>query len=84
MLSENDISGIVKDYNFYAKYSTEDRLETLTELDDTAVQLLGNSWRIPTHTDWQELYDNTTRTWIDTSDNQWNDNDVKDGKISAG
>lgn len=84
LLSENGVSDIVKDYNFYTKYSTEDRLETLTEIDDTAVQLLGNSWRIPTQTDWQELYDNTARTWIDTSDNSWNDHDVKYGKIPAG
>lgn len=84
LLSENDISGLIKDYNFYAKYSNEDRLEPLTVEDVTAVQPFENSWRIPTQTEWQELYDNTTRTWIDTSDNQWNDRDVKDGKIPAG
>lgn len=82
LLSENGINDI-NDNNF-TKYLSEDRLKSLTTQDSTAVPPLENSWRIPTKTDWQELYDNTTRTWIDTSDNSWNDHDVKDGKIPAG
>lgn len=79
LLTENGING-----NSFTKYSTEDGLEPLTVEDVTTVQPLENSWRIPTQTEWQELYDNTTRTWIDTSDNSWNDQDVKDCKIPAG
>lgn len=82
LLTENGINDI--NGNNFTKYSTEDGLEPLTVEDVTIVQLLKNSWRIPTQTEWQELYDNTTRTWIDTSNNSWNDRDVKDGKIPAG
>ena len=82
MLTENGINDI--NGNSFTKYSTEDGLEPLTVEDVTTVQPLENSWRIPTQTEWRELYDNTTRTWIDTSDNSWNDRDVKDGKIPAG
>lgn len=82
LLSENGIND-TNDNNF-TKYLSEDRLKSLTAQDSTAVPPLENSWRIPTQTEWQELYDNTTRTWIDTSDNSWNDHDVKDGKIPAG
>lgn len=98
LLVEIGINGLIKDYNFYwdnykfssdtngdnfTKYSPEDGLETLTADDDAATQLLGNGWRMPTQIDWQELYDNTTRTWIDTSDNEYTDSDVN-GKIAEG
>jgi hypothetical protein len=99
LLAENGINGLIKDYNFYwdnykfssdtngdnfTKYSPEDGLETLTADDDAAVQLLGNGWRMPTQIDWQELYDNTTRTWIDTSDNEYTDSDVNSNSIPEG
>lgn len=99
LLAENGINGLIKDYNFYwdnykfssdtngdnfTKYSSEDGLETLTADDDAAVQLLGNGWRMPTQIDWQELYDNTTRTWIDTSDNEYTDSDVNSNSIPEG
>ena len=98
LLVEIGINGLIKDYNFYwdnykfssdtngdnfTKYSPEDGLETLTADDDAATQLLGNGWRMPTQIDWQELYDNTTRTWIDTSDNEYTVSDVN-GKIAEG
>lgn len=99
LLAENGINSLIKDYNFYwdnykfssdtngnnfTKYSSEDGLETLTVDDDAAVQLLGNGWRMPTQIEWQELYDNTTRTWIDTSDNEYTDSDVNSNSIPEG
>lgn len=99
LLAENGINALIKDYNFYwdnykfssdtngdnfTKYSSEDGLETLTADDDAAVQLLGNGWRMPTQTEWQELYDNTTRTWIDTSGNEYTGNDVNSNSIPDG
>ena len=99
LLAENGITGLIKDYNFYwdnykfssdtngnnfTKYSPQDGLETLTADDDAAVQLLGNGWRMPTQIEWQELYDNTTRTWVDTSDNEYTDSDVNSNSIPEG
>ena len=96
---ENGITGLIKDYNFYwdnykfssdtngnnfTKYSPQDGLETLTADDDAAVQLLGNGWRMPTQIEWQELYDNTTRTWVDTSGNEYTDSDVNSNSIPEG
>ena len=99
LLAENGIIGLIKDYNFYwdnykfssdtngdnfTKYSPQDGLETLTADDDAAVQLLGNGWRMPTKIEWQELYDNTTRTWVDTSGNEYTDSDVNSNSIPEG
>ena len=40
-----------------------DNLTTLLPEDDAAAANWGNGWRIPTYAEWQELLDNTTRTW---------------------
>ena len=41
-----------------------DNLTTLLPEDDAAAVNWGNDWRMPTHEEWQELYQNTTQTWI--------------------
>ena len=45
------------------KYNAGDCLDTLLPEDDAATVNWGAGWRMPTKTEWQELYDNTTVTW---------------------
>ena len=40
-----------------------DNLTTLLPEDDAATANWGNSWRMPTLVEWEELYQNTTHTW---------------------
>jgi len=40
-----------------------DDLTTLLPEDDAATANWGGGWRMPTKAEWQELIDNTTRTW---------------------
>lgn len=40
-----------------------DNLTTLLPEDDAATANWGSNWRMPTKEEWQELYQNTTRTW---------------------
>ena len=40
-----------------------DDLTTLEPGDDAATANWGNGWRMPTEEEWQELYNNTTKTW---------------------
>ena len=40
-----------------------DNLTILEPDDDAATANWGSGWRMPTKDEWQELYDNTTRTW---------------------
>ena len=50
------------DTNF-SKYNSSDS-KTVLDLEDDAVHAtLGGNWKMPTQTDWQELYDNTSREW---------------------
>ena len=46
-------------YNGY-----EDLLLFLLPEDDAATANWGYGWRMPTRTEWKELYENTTQTWI--------------------
>ena len=47
----------------FSKYNSTDG-KTVLELEDDAVYAeLGGNWRMPTHEDWQELTNNTTRQW---------------------
>ena len=48
--------------NYGYNYFTDDLITLLPE-DDVANANWGVDWRIPTHEEWQELYENTTRTW---------------------
>ena len=41
-----------------------DYLTTLSSGDDAAAVNWGTDWRMPTIGEWQELYDNTTNTWM--------------------
>ena len=41
-----------------------DDLTTLLPDDDAATATWGNGWRMPTKEEWEELYENTTITWI--------------------
>ena len=51
------------DSNF-SKYNSTDG-KTVLDLEDDAVYAeLGGNWKIPTHEDWQELYNNTEQQWI--------------------
>ena len=50
-------------YNGFTDY-----LITLLPEDDAAAINWGEDWRMPTKTEWQELYDNTTHTWITQND----------------
>ena len=45
-------------------YGTIDRKTTLEPEDDAATQIMGGNWRMPTATEFQELYDNTTNEWV--------------------
>ncbi|MDD5821476.1 MAG: hypothetical protein PUD23_05425, partial [Prevotella sp.] len=48
-------------YNSWSKYTSGNA--TLESFDDAATVNLGGSWRMPTHAEWQELYNNCTWTW---------------------
>ena len=51
-------------YGTNSSYGTEDKKTTLDPEDDAAIQIMGGNWRMPTATEFQELYDNTTNEWI--------------------
>ena len=47
----------------FSKYNSTDS-KTVLDLEDDAVYAeLGGNWKMPTHEDWQELYNNTSREW---------------------
>jgi len=46
----------------WSKYTTNE--STLDAIDDAAVQNWGGNWRMPTYTEWTELLDNCTYTWV--------------------
>ncbi len=48
----------------YGYYGFTDNLTTLLPEDDAATANWGSDWRMPTKEEWQELYNNTTCTWI--------------------
>ena len=60
------------DYSTLSKYCVNsshgynglvDNLTTLLPDDDAAAANWGNGWRMPTKAEWQELLNNTTKTW---------------------
>ena len=51
-------------YNYKRSYGTVDNKTSLDTEDDAATQIMGGDWRMPTATEFQELYDNTTNEWI--------------------
>lgn len=46
--------------NSLTKYCKTDKLNTLESIDDIATVTFGESWRMPTKSEWQELIDNCT------------------------
>ncbi len=50
-------------YSGYGYEGFTDGLTTLLPEDDAAVANWGNNWRMPTQTEWNELFNNTTKTW---------------------
>lgn len=52
------------------KYNSTDKITTLEAEDDAAVYILGGNWRMPTNSEYVELFDNCTATW--TSQNGMN------------
>jgi len=51
-------------YNTISSYGTVDNKTVLESGDDAAHVNWDDDWRMPTTEEWQELYDNTTSTWI--------------------
>ncbi len=45
-------------------YGKVDNKTTLEPGDDAATQIMGGDWRMPTATEFQELYDKTTNEWF--------------------
>ena len=53
-------------YNTSTSYGENpDNITTLKPEDDAATQIMGGNWRMPTATEFQELYDNTTNEWVE-------------------
>lgn len=52
-------------YNYLPEYGECDYLAILQPEDDAATVLLGEDWHIPTSKEWQELFDNTEKTYIE-------------------
>ncbi len=52
------------DENSLTKYCDNDGLTVLQSPDDAATVNWGNGWRTPSVGEWQELYNNTTHTWV--------------------
>ncbi|MCR5697193.1 MAG: hypothetical protein K6G73_09485 [Marinilabiliaceae bacterium] len=48
-----------------SKYNETDGITTLEASDDVASIELGSGYRTPTITEWQELYDNCKREWVE-------------------
>ena len=48
--------------NNWSKYNQDDGLLYLELQDDTAHNIWGGNWVVPTYADWEELFDYTTRT----------------------
>ena len=49
--------------SYYGYNGFTDNLTTLQPSDDAATANWGGGWRMPTLEEWDELYQNTTRTW---------------------
>ena len=47
----------------FTKYNSSDSKTVLDLEDDAVYAKLGGNWRMPTHEDWQELYNNTEQQW---------------------
>lgn len=56
-------------YNTSSEYGKNpDGKTTLDPEDDTASQIMGDNWRMPTITEFEELVNNTTKEWTQVND----------------
>ena len=62
-----------------SSYGTVDNKTTLEPEDDAARANMGGVWRMPTSTEFQELYDNTDHVWI----TNYNGSGVKGTKFTS-
>lgn len=61
------------------KYNQSDGKTVLESTDDAATQIMGDEWRMPTQTDFQELLDNTRNEWTQMNGvNGWKFTSTKD------
>ena len=59
----DDSHNTLTKYCNISDYGTVDNITTLDLEDDTATQIMGSEWRMPTKDDFQELLDNTDSEW---------------------
>ena len=50
------------------KYNSSDGKTVLDLEDDAVYATLGGNWKMPTHEDWKELYNNTEQQWTQVND----------------
>jgi len=51
----------------FDKYNSEDGITVLEASDDAAHAVWGGTWRMPTATEWQVLYNNNTFEWLNAN-----------------
>ena len=61
----SDDDGNITKYNTNSDFGPVDNLTTLLPEDDAATANWGSGWRMPTIEEWQELYNNTTHTFVE-------------------
>lgn len=64
------------DYSSYFDKYNPDGLTVLEALDDAATVHMGPKYRMPTDTDYKELMNNCTVTFIDLNDNEFNQSEA--------
>jgi hypothetical protein len=68
----------------FNKYNTNGGLTVLESVDDAATVNMGNTWRMPTTDEMQELIDNTTQTFIDLDGNEYSKEQIQSGAVNEG
>ena len=68
----------------YGKDEFVDLKEVLDLEDDAAHVHMGSEWRMPTMSEFQELIDNTTPTFIDLQGNEFTQDETSNGTIEWG
>lgn len=66
----------------FTKYATN-KLITLDASNDAAVVNMGDSWRMPTNSEFTELINNTTPTFIDLDGNEFTKSKAQSGAIES-
>lgn len=63
----NGFCHLLTKYCYQSSYGNDGFTDNLTELlpeDDVATVKWGDGWSVPTKAQWEELFQNTTRTWM--------------------